>query len=302
MAPAIERLHELMPDRRHTIVLLRGTGRELGRWEVNSRRVAALLGGVSAIAGLAALSGWLWFSVRSDRLELSHLRQENETLRSSNETFETRLTKLQERLADSEDRTHKLAIVAGVESLGAAREPGRGGELNEGRGVEGAMRTLESRAGSLDDSIDRVEAKVSDNFKLLSSTPSIWPVTGLLSSGFGWRRDPITGQHAYHDGVDISANPGRPVQSAASGVVAKTLQYGGLGRAVYVSHGFGVTTIYGHLSRVLVRPGQKVERGDIVGLVGNTGRATGYHLHYEIQQEGRPVNPMPYLLVSKRPR
>ncbi len=81
------------------------------------------------------------------------------------------------------------------------------------------------------------------------------------------------------------------MQAAASGVVAKTLQYGGLGRAVYVSHGFGVTTIYGHLSRVLVRPGQKVERGDLVGLVGNTGRATGYHLHYEVQQDGQPGQP-----------
>lgn len=291
-----------MSNRRHTIVLLRGSSRELGRWEINSRRVAAVAGGVAAVAGLAALSGWLWFSVRSDRHELSLLRQENETLRSSNESFETRLTKLQERLADSEDRTRKLAIVAGVESLGASREPGLGGELNDGRGVDGSIRTLEARAGSLDDSLDRVEARVSENFKLLSSTPSIWPVSGLLSSGYGWRRDPITGQRAYHDGVDISASPGRPVQAAASGVVVKTLQYGGLGRAVYVSHGFGVTSIYGHLSRILVRPGQKVERSDIVGLVGNTGRATGYHLHYEIQQEGRSVNPMPYLLVSKRPR
>lgn len=291
-----------MEQRRHTIVLMRGCGRELGRWEVNSRRVAAIVGGVAAIAGLAALSGWLWFSARSDRFEVGRLRQENETLRSTNESFETRLTRLQERLVDSEDRTRKLAIVAGVESLGATREPGAGGELRETSGAEGAFRTLESRAGSLDSSLDRVEAKVSENFKLLSSTPSIWPVTGLISSPFGWRRDPITGQHAYHDGLDISADPGRPVQAAASGVVAKTLQYGGLGRAVYVSHGFGVTTIYGHLSRVLVRPGQKVERGDLVGLVGNTGRATGYHLHYEIQQDGRPVNPMPYLLVSKRSR
>jgi murein DD-endopeptidase MepM/ murein hydrolase activator NlpD len=78
------------------------------------------------------------------------------------------------------------------------------------------------------------------------------------------------------------------------------LQYGGLGRAVYVSHGYGTTTVYGHLSRVLVRPGQKVERGATVGLVGNTGRSTGYHLHYEVHQEGKPVNPLPYLVSSAR--
>ena len=77
-------------------------------------------------------------------------------------------------------------------------------------------------------------------------------------------------------------------------------QYGGLGRAVFVSHGFGLTTVYGHLSRVLVTPGQRVERGASVGLVGNTGRATGYHLHYEVQVDGDSVNPLPFLLAESR--
>jgi murein DD-endopeptidase MepM/ murein hydrolase activator NlpD len=92
------------------------------------------------------------------------------------------------------------------------------------------------------------------------------------------------------------------VLASASGMVAKVLQYGGLGRAVYIAHGFGITTVYGHMSRVLVKPGQRIERGDSVGLVGNTGRSTGYHLHYEVQLEGNAVNPLPYLLGTARPR
>ena len=295
-----------MPNRRHTLILCRGEGPELARWEVTGRRIATWLGGAAALVGLAALSGWLWYSARTERMELGSLRQENETLRTTNESFETRLQRLQERLADSEDRTRKLAIVAGVESLGAAREPGQGGELTSAAGFEAspafdALADTDQRASQLTETLDRVEGRLAENFRLLSATPSIWPATGLLSSGFGWRRDPITGQRAFHEGVDISANPGRPVAAAASGVVAKVLQSGSLGRAVYISHGFGTTTVYGHLSRVLVRPGQKIERGATVGLVGNTGRSTGYHLHYEVLLDGKPVSPLPYLLSGSRP-
>ena len=289
-----------MPNRRHTFVLMRGEERELGRWEVSGRRIAASLGAIAAIAGLAALSGWLWLSVRSDRLELTSLRQENQEIRSANESFEERLSKLQERLADSEERTRRLALVAGVESLDGGRRSGLGGELRAAAGLDRSLGALEHRADEVSSSLDRLESRVAENFLLLSSTPSIWPAAGLLSSGYGWRRDPITGQRAFHDGVDVSALPGRPVAATASGVVAKVLQYGGLGRAVYVSHGYGVTTVYGHLSRVLVKPGQRVERGATVGLVGNTGRATGYHLHYEVQLEGRAVNPLPYMLSRGR--
>jgi murein DD-endopeptidase MepM/ murein hydrolase activator NlpD len=279
---------------------MRGEERELGRWEVSGRRIAASLGAIAAIAGLAALSGWLWLSVRSDRLELTSLRQENQEIRSANESFEERLSKLQERLADSEERTRRLAIVAGVESLDGGSRSGLGGELRASAGLDRSLGSLERRAGEVSSSLDRLESRVAENFLLLSSTPSTWPVGGMLSSGFGWRRDPLTGQRAFHDGVDVSAAPGRPVQATASGIIAKVLQYGGLGRAVYVAHGYGVTTVYGHMSRVLVKPGQRIDRGATVGLVGNTGRSTGYHLHYEVQLEGKAVNPLPYMLSRGR--
>ncbi len=272
----------------------------MARWEVTGRRIATWFGGAAALVGVAALSGWLWFSARSDRIELASLRQENEGLRSTNGSFETKLGRLQEGLADSEDRLRKLAIVAGVENLAAGREPGRGGGLNAESAPAGTLAEFEQRSAEVASRIDRVEGRLAENFRLLSAAPSLVPVAGLFSSGFGWRRDPITGQRAFHEGVDISANPGRPVASAASGVVAKVLQYGGLGRAVYVAHGYGATTVYGHLSRVLVRPGQRIGRGDAIGLVGNSGRSTGYHLHYEVQLDGKPVNPLPYLLGSAR--
>jgi len=290
-----------MPNRRHTLVLLRGERNELARWDVSGRRLAAVLGGTVAIAGVAGVAAWLWLSARGEQIELARLRQENQSLRATNEQIEDRVSRIVERLADSEDRTRRLAIAAGVDDLGAGSGPGLGGELNAVAGLGRAIDLLEQRADGLDVSLDTVESRVSENLQLLSSTPSIWPARGPISSTYGWRRDPITGQRAFHDGVDISAGPGRPVAAAASGVVAKVLQYGGLGRAVYISHGFGTTTIYGHMSRILVKPGQVVGRGDTIGLVGNTGRATGYHLHYEVQVHGRSQNPLPYLLGRPGP-
>ena len=106
----------------------------------------------------------------------------------------------------------------------------------------------------------------------------------------------MSGRPAQHAGVDISTAPGRPVQAPANGIVVEAGRLGGLGNAVYISHGYGVTTRYGHLSRIDVKPGQKIGRGDLIGLVGSTGKSTGYHLHYEVRIDGRAVNPIAYML------
>ncbi|MCP4203364.1 MAG: M23 family metallopeptidase, partial [bacterium] len=127
-------------------------------------------------------------------------------------------------------------------------------------------------------------------------TPAIEPVRGILTSGFGRRRDPVTGRPAAHQGIDIATAPGRTVQAPAEGIVVEAGRVGGLGNAVYISHGYGVTTRYGHLSRIDVRPGQRVGRGDSIGRVGNSGKSTGYHLHYEVRIDGKAVNPIAYML------
>lgn len=289
-----------MTSSRRTLVLIRRGEHELGRWPLSRRRLA-LVGGV--LAGVLAVAAGIGFVVasagRADR-ELAQLRQENDTLRQTSSGFETRLRELQARMAESEDRTRKLAIVAGLGNLAPSPEGGVGGDLRGTASTQAALAALEGRTGRLETDLERVGERIETNLRQLSATPSIWPVAGLLSSGFGWRRDPITSQRAFHSGIDISAPPGRPVQATASGVVAKIEQYGSLGRAIYVAHGFGRTTVYGHLSRILVSAGQRLERGQTIGLVGNSGRATGYHLHYEVELDGAPVNPLPYLLTETR--
>jgi murein DD-endopeptidase MepM/ murein hydrolase activator NlpD len=288
-----------MTTKRRTLVLIRRGEHELGRLPLSRRRLAAvgavLVGAFALVAGVGtlAVSG-------GESSELRQLRAENETLRRTTSDFESRVRELQAHLSESEDRTRKLAIVAGLGNLGPTPEAGIGGELQGAAATEAALAALEHRSDRLDHDLNRVSARIEENLRQLSATPSIWPVTGILTSGFGWRRDPITGQRAFHAGVDISAPPGHPVAVAAAGVVAKIEQYGALGRSVFVSHGFGRTTIYGHLSRVLVTPGQHLDRGQTLGLVGNTGRSTGYHLHYEVEVDGDPVNPLPFLLDEPR--
>jgi murein DD-endopeptidase MepM/ murein hydrolase activator NlpD len=289
-----------MSSTRRTLVLIRRGERELGRLPLSRRRLALLGGGLAGILAAAAVAGTLLTSVGQTDREIARLRTENEALRQTNVGFEERLRGLQGRLTDSEDRARKLAIVAGLGNLAPAPEAGVGGGLYGAAPSEAALAALEGRTERLASDLERVGARIEENLRQLSATPSAWPVTGLLSSAFGWRRDPLSGQRAFHSGVDISAPPGRPVQSAASGVVIKTEQYGPLGRSVHLSHGFGRTTVYGHLARILVTPGQRVGRGETIGLVGNTGRATGYHLHYEVEVDGDPVNPLPYLLSEPR--
>ena len=132
----------------------------------------------------------------------------------------------------------------------------------------------------------------------LADAPSMWPVEGRVASSFGERQDPINGEGAFHTGVDIDAPYGTPVRAAADGTVTGAQMGAGYGRAVTLDHGHDVMTLYGHLSAVAVVPGQHVTRGQIIGYVGESGRATGPHLHYEVRLHDVPVNPYKYLRVT----
>jgi murein DD-endopeptidase MepM/ murein hydrolase activator NlpD len=129
-----------------------------------------------------------------------------------------------------------------------------------------------------------------------SNVPSIWPVTGTLRSGVGMRNNPFGGSSVeYHKGQDIAAPTGTPINVTADGVVVVAGWVRGYGNGIYVDHGNGITTRYGHLSRIDVVVGQTVKRGEHLGLVGSTGRSTGPHLHYEVRIDGQPTSPLQYL-------
>lgn len=129
-------------------------------------------------------------------------------------------------------------------------------------------------------------------------TPSIWPVLGHITDGFGERLDPFSGEGAFHTGVDVGADYGAPVHSTADGVVVDAGQHTGYGRVVIVDHGFGITTWYAHLSAFAAVPGTRIKRGEVIGYTGISGRSTGPHVHYEVRMNNAPVNPWRYMRNS----
>jgi len=138
----------------------------------------------------------------------------------------------------------------------------------------------------------------SGDWTQLADAPSMWPVEGRVGSGFGARQDPFNGEGAFHSGLDIEAPYGTPVRAAADGEVTGATLGAGYGRQVELDHGHDVLTVYGHLSAVAVVPGQHVARGQVIGYVGQSGRATGPHLHYEVRVHNVPVNPHKYLRTT----
>ena len=156
------------------------------------------------------------------------------------------------------------------------------------------LQGLESRLRNVRGDVERREA-------LAAATPSIWPTYGWLTGSFGGRPDPFTGEPAFHQGLDIATEKGRPVYATANGVVESAAHSGEYGNLLVLKHEFGLTTRYGHLSKFRVKAGASVARGDIIGYVGSTGRSTGAHLHYEILANGKLINPL-QLLTQPAPR
>ncbi len=148
----------------------------------------------------------------------------------------------------------------------------------------------------LNTSVVSLYGKVIGKSQMLLSTPSIWPVRGWLSSTFGVRNDPFNKTKKFHEGLDIANNPGLPIKATANGVVTFAGVNGGYGNVVMINHLNDIQTRYAHLQRFIVKLGQHIKKGQIIGYLGNTGRSSGPHLHYEIRKNGIPVNPKLYII------
>lgn len=150
---------------------------------------------------------------------------------------------------------------------------------------------IDQKTQDLQDLISKVSARLD----YLNSIPSAYPVYGTITSPFGTRKSPFGYGTEFHPGIDISVPQGTPVKAAGKGVVTYAGWLSGYGKAVIINHGYGIQSVYGHNSQILVEVGQSVKRGDIIAKSGNTGRSTGPHVHFEIRVNGNPVDPMKYL-------
>ncbi len=244
------------------------------------------LGLFAVMCGLAY--GFYGLTQQANHLRIEH---ENARLRAENEEQRQQLQNLNNRVEAVEDTSRKLAAeVPGAQS----EDPSAHGQGGPARPVDSAaaLLALESKTAKLEREMRMYEAFLRQHGMI----PSIWPVVGKLESGVGGRRNPFGGRgFEYHEGQDIDAARGTPVQVAATGRVTIAGWQRGYGNVVYVDHGAGLSTRYGHLSEIDVSIGQTVTRGQRIGLVGSTGRSTGPHLHYEVRINNQPVDPRPYL-------
>jgi murein DD-endopeptidase MepM/ murein hydrolase activator NlpD len=162
--------------------------------------------------------------------------------------------------------------------------------------IKDGIEWLSKEAAIQEQSLQELSLAAEQKSSRWAATPSIWPVKGWVTSGFGPRVSPFTEKPAWHDGLDIGAAANAPVQASAQGRVTGVGFDPKLGNVVKIDHGFGIETLYGHLAKALVKEGQRVKRGEVVGLVGSTGLATGPHLHYMVKAHGQALDPVKYIL------
>lgn len=239
--------------------------------------------------------------------DVTSLRRENKTQKVQIQSFSNTIEDLKNQVVRLVEFDRKLRVMTDIgPPKGNVRAFGVGGSdeqqissytgSDQTQVIHRDLELLQSRVIQQEKSFQELEEVVRDRQSLWASTPSIWPTSGWLTSSFGKRISPFSGRLSNHNGIDISARPGTPIIAPASGIVIYSRFNGGFGRFLKLNHGYGVITRYGHLSKVDVKVGQKVKRGDIIAYVGNTGLSTGPHLHYEVAVNKVPVNPMSYIL------
>lgn len=289
-----------MNKRYSTIIFVPHARAKFRKLKVSHRTLLSVVSLVTASLCLSTFFSVQYFTSLSQTHELSKLKRENHDLQNANEQFSRSVETLRTQLHTVEEKTRKLAIIAEVTTLDESAQGGVGGIRQTEDPLTSRYRDevdqMNFRSRRIASDLSLLEQKFVQKSQMLASTPSIVPVRGILTDGFGGRSDPFTGEKGNHGAVDISSAAGQPVRAPADGIVVKADWANGYGNVVYVSHGYGLSTRYGHLAKFNARPGQKVKRGDVIGFVGSTGRSTGPHLHYEVRVNGNPVNPLEYIL------
>jgi murein DD-endopeptidase MepM/ murein hydrolase activator NlpD len=288
-----------MHKRYSTIIFVPHARAKFRKLKVSHRLLFSIVSLVTSSLCLSTFFSVQYFTSLSQTHELSQLRSENRELQSANEQFGRSVESLRNQLRTVEDRTRKLAIIAGITTLDESSKGGSGGaraeELNPSP-FRDDIDKMSFRSHSLNKDLNVLEQKFVAQSRMLSSTPSIAPARGILTDGFGGRSDPFTREPGQHNAIDISSAVGQPVRAPADGIVVKAEWANGYGNVIYISHGYGYSTRYGHLHGFAVKAGARVKRGDVIGYVGSTGRSTGPHLHYEVRVNNSPVNPLEYIL------
>lgn len=314
----------------YTVMIFRDHSSPVRRYKVAKERMqrGAAIAAVVVVAVLAVMGDYV--RVRGDVRELAELRQETAAQREQIAAFTSKVQALDGQFARITEFERKVRVIADLPSAMVATESESpagvgGGDDAEGGAVvtdelparkpveaaqtarsghgsdwfaslDGDATRLLSAAAEREQSLADLVEKLRGKSDRLASTPSVWPAKGWVTSGFGRRVSPFTGKSQMHNGLDIAAEHGTDISAPARGRVKFAGRKGPLGKTVIIDHGHGIETLYGHCAEIHVKKGQRVERGQWIAEIGNTGRSTGPHLHYAILKNGRPVNPRKYIL------
>ena len=292
-----------MPRASYLLTVTDGCGSTV-RYRLEIRPLAALAALILTAPCALALYVGLMAQARINELtaQNARLRLASTADRTAAGRLHAQLPALRTSVADLAERIDvDPALRASIDRLpDATRNVAKRPDWTELAGAGDVLARLHGTLGSVRDMLQAVALGVAHGEALADATPIIWPADGWISAEYGYRSDPFTGQRDFHPAVDISTRKGQPVYATATGRVTVAARTGAYGNLVEIDHGFGLATRYGHLSEFVVAAGDTVLRGDVIGAVGATGRATGHHVHYEVRADGRTINPRRLLLDPRR--
>jgi hypothetical protein len=295
----------------YSIIIVRDRADKLSKHKISNIALYTVLFAFLAVLVVSASMLYNYLTIRLEMMELTSLREENRVQGDQIKIFEEELDDLSGKLERLRDANDAVCTMLSIKAGGGGPELFGIGGSNNGdreetkRGDDDEINASELMADMLkfendskrrEESLQELLVFLEDQGHLLDSTPSIWPTKGFLCSTFGFRRDPINRSIKMHEGYDIANKVGTPVFSTADGIVIFAGIESGYGNMVTVDHGYGVTTNYAHLSSIRVRLGERVKRGQKLGLIGSTGRSIGSHLHYEVRINRVPVDPANFIL------
>jgi murein DD-endopeptidase MepM/ murein hydrolase activator NlpD len=297
-----------MAKRFYTVLILPDATSPARKFHITKPIVTA----VSSVVAVSALAFgfflYQYVNLNVRMLELKQLRQET----TDRNFLATKVSQLEGELTRLRDLDRKLRVVVGLDTDDQGTRLAQGGaetlsrtalldavRRGTGRLADWVNRDLEALGQEIttrERSFRELKSLLEEKRSLLASTPTVWPVNGLITAGYGYRQSPFTGQREMHEGLDIAAPHGAPILATADGIVTFSGPLAAFGNVVFINHGRGFTTFYAHTSSNRAKEGQLVRRGQVIAYVGTSGRTTGPHVHYEVQVNGTAVNPLKYII------
>ncbi len=284
-------------------------------WGMRIKRILGYLATSAVMATGLVYMVYIWADSPKERI----LQEENYRLHAQYSILQKRMEEIENVLGDIQQRDDNIyRVIFEAEPVSSSvRNAGFGG-INRYKNLEGFQSSdvliettkladkLSKKLYIQSKSFDEVFAMAKGKEKMLACIPAIQPVSNTdlkyLASGFGYRIDPVYKTTKFHAGIDFTAPTGTPIYATGDGTILQPIDgYSGYGNFVRINHGYGYVTLYAHMSKIAVKPGQKVKRGDVIGYVGNTGKSVGPHLHYEVRKNDTPINPINFFFNDLSP-